>query len=400
MLPTAAQATRGHALDHMHRWVPRAGQYAKTRNYDVENHENVSRLSPYLRTRLLHERDVIDAVLSRYSTSTVEKFVQEVLWRTYWKGWLQMRPLVWADYRVAVRQELEALAGAQRDVYERACNGTTGIDCFDHWARELNTTGYLHNHARMWFASIWVFTLNLPWALGADYFLRTLLDGDPASNTLSWRWVAGLQTKGKHYVARASNIAKYTEGRFQPDGQLNERPAPLHETASYERRPIAPPPSLPEGRLGLLIHSDDCLAEEGPLAHAAFDTVAGGWRNAVARSMQYADHVAQFRIRALGDAVGRAERHFQRPAPPLDPNDWQEGALEWACRHDLDAVVCLEAPVGPWQEALAALLPCLSGRGIALIQIRRSWDETLWPLATAGFFGFWKKAQRPLKHAL
>jgi deoxyribodipyrimidine photo-lyase len=65
--------------------------------------------------------------------------------------------------------------------------------------QELVETGYLHNHARMWFASIWIFTLRLPWELGADFFLRHLLDGDAASNTLSWRWVAGLHTKGKHY---------------------------------------------------------------------------------------------------------------------------------------------------------------------------------------------------------
>ena len=61
----------------------------------------------------------------------------------------------------------------------------TGIEGFDDWARELVDTGYMHNHARMWFASIWIFTLRLPWALGADFFLRHLLDADAASNTLS-----------------------------------------------------------------------------------------------------------------------------------------------------------------------------------------------------------------------
>ena len=101
--------------------------------------------------------------------------------------------------------------------------GATGIDCFDAWARELVATGYLHNHARMWFASIWIFTLRLPWELGADFFLRHLIDGDPASNTLSWRWVAGLQTAGKTYLATAENIARFTGGRFAPQG-LATRP--------------------------------------------------------------------------------------------------------------------------------------------------------------------------------
>ncbi len=81
--------------------------------------------------------------------------------------------------------------------WEQATTGRTGLACFDAWARELLDVGYLHNPARMWFASLWIFTLELPWALGADFFLRHLLDGDPASNTLSWRWVGGLQTPGK-----------------------------------------------------------------------------------------------------------------------------------------------------------------------------------------------------------
>ena len=103
-----------------------------------------------------------------------------------------------------------------RQACELACFGQTGIECFDTWARELTTTGYLHNYARMWFASIWIFTLKLPWQLGPDFFLRHLLDGDTASNTLSWRWVAGLQTVGKTYLARAANISRYTGGRFKP----------------------------------------------------------------------------------------------------------------------------------------------------------------------------------------
>ena len=85
---------------------------------------------------------------------------------------------------------------------------------------ELRTEGWLHNHTRMWFASIWIFTLRLPWPLGAALFEHHLKDADAASNTLSWRWVAGIQTPGKHYLARAENIARYTNGRFDPRGDL------------------------------------------------------------------------------------------------------------------------------------------------------------------------------------
>ena len=100
------------------------------------------------------------------------------------------------------RAKLAANAGL-RLAFGRAVDGRTGIDGFDDWARELTATHWLHNHARMWFASIWIFTLRLPWALGADFFMRHLIDGDPASNTLSWRWVAGLHTRSKPYAARA-----------------------------------------------------------------------------------------------------------------------------------------------------------------------------------------------------
>ena len=221
--------TRTEALDRLRAFLPHAGRdYAARRNYDLPGHPHVSLLSPYLRHRLITETEVLEATLARFSLSTAEKFVQEVFWRTYWKGWLEMRPGVWVDYRTGVRAALDRVqteAGLRRD-WEAACSGDTGIDAFDHWARELTATGYMHNHARMWFASIWIFTLRLPWQLGADFFLRHLLDGDPASNTLSWRWVAGLQTRGKHYLARPGNIARYTDGRFEPVG-LNIAAGPL-----------------------------------------------------------------------------------------------------------------------------------------------------------------------------
>ena len=121
---------------------------------------------------------------------------------------------------------------------EAAEQGRTGIDCFDAWSTELRETGWLHNHVRMWFASIWMFTLRLPWELGADFFARELIDFDPASNTLSWRWVAGLHTRGKNYVARADNIARYTQGRYNPAGQLDEDPAPLSEAEPHTRKAL------------------------------------------------------------------------------------------------------------------------------------------------------------------
>lgn len=181
--------TRAAGLAALADFVASAGRtYAENRNYDhgPERRENISMLSRYLRYRLVTEEEVIAAVHARHPGEAAGKFIQEVLWRTYWKGWLQLRPAVWEDYLVDVMRIEAQLGGARRD-YERALAGNTGIDCFDAWIGELVEHGYLHNHARMWFASIWIFTLRLPWQLGAALFWRHLYDGDPASNTLSWR---------------------------------------------------------------------------------------------------------------------------------------------------------------------------------------------------------------------
>ena len=163
----------------------------------------MSRLSAALRSRLITEEEVLRRVLSVHPFPAVEKFVQEVVWRTYWKGWLELRPQVWTTYRervVWLRQN------APEPVLRRAeevAVGRSGVAVMDRFARELLTTGYLHNHARMWWASFWIHVERLPWELGANFFFRHLLDADPASNTLSWRWVAGLQTPGKVYRSDA-----------------------------------------------------------------------------------------------------------------------------------------------------------------------------------------------------
>ena len=84
----------------------------------------------------------------------------------------------------------------------------------------------------MWFASIWIFTLKLPWQLGAEFLLQHLYDGDAASNTLGWRWVAGIQTKGKNYLASEWNIKKFTNNRFQ-NIKLNENAVPILSEKNY-----------------------------------------------------------------------------------------------------------------------------------------------------------------------
>ena len=156
-----------------------------------------------------------------------------MVWRSYFKGWLEQRPTTWDSYRDGLERDFETLAIDRklRAQVQAATEARSGLACFDAWASELLETGYLHNHARMWFASIWIFTFGLPWRVGADFFLRNLLDGDPASNTLGWRWVAGLHTRGKTYAAQAWNIAQFTDGRFAPrEADLApDAPALVHE---------------------------------------------------------------------------------------------------------------------------------------------------------------------------
>lgn len=371
---------RAAGLDRLRRFVPQAGaDYARRRNHDLgrDAHEGVSQLSPWIRRRLITEEEVLAAVLGRHSARAAEKFVQEVVWRSYWKGWLEMRPSVWTAYRAGVLRALDRVAtegGLRRD-WEAACRGETGLDAFDAWARELVETGYLHNHARMWVASIWVFTLRLPWELGADFFLRHLLDGDPASNTLSWRWVAGLQTQGKTYLARASNIETYTGGRFRPEGLAPSAP-PLE---GPPHPPVGPVPCSdgidPAAPTGLLLTEEDLapgfVFEAGvrPRATAFLSRTAG------LSPLAVAPHVGAHVRGAMEDTAARwAER--------LGPVTWLGAADEiasWAAREGLTQIVTPWPCTGPVAEAL-------DGTGVR--RIVRPWDAAAWPHATHGFFRF------------
>ena len=207
--------------------------YSFKRNFDLgpKDKSNVSCLSPYISHRLITEYEVVKSVLAKFPYQKVEKYIQEIFWRVYWKGWLELRPQVWTDF-------IEDLKGLKEDDnYKKAINGETQIECFNDWVKELKENNYLHNHTRMWFASIWIFTLNLPWQKGAEFFMKHLFDGDAASNTLSWRWVAGLQTKGKHYVAQSWNISKFTNNKYK-NVKLNENALPVTDKREYKLNPL------------------------------------------------------------------------------------------------------------------------------------------------------------------
>ena len=227
------EASKAAALNRLNNFVEKnLSEYSKLRNFDFgpEKRTNISGLSPYITHGVINEKEVIEKSLSKFSFSKNEKFIQEVLWRTYWKGWLELRPNVWTDYVAELNKIREEYKDNQN--YKNAINGKTNIECFNYWVTELKENNYLHNHTRMWFASIWIFTLELPWQLGAEFFMQHLYDGDSASNTLGWRWVAGIQTQGKHYLASEWNIKKFTNNRFN-NIKLNETAPPKVSEKTY-----------------------------------------------------------------------------------------------------------------------------------------------------------------------
>ena len=227
------EASKAAALNRLNNFVEQnLSEYSKLRNFDFgpEKRSNISGLSPYITHGVINEKEVIEKSLSKFSFSKNEKFIQEVLWRTYWKGWLELRPNVWTDYVAELNKIREEYKDNQN--YKNAIDGKTNIECFNYWVTELKENNYLHNHTRMWFASIWIFTLELPWQLGAEFFMQHLYDGDSASNTLGWRWVAGIQTQGKHYLASEWNIKKFTNNRFN-NIKLNETAPPKVSEKTY-----------------------------------------------------------------------------------------------------------------------------------------------------------------------
>ena len=367
-------ATRKEALCQLQNFVAVSGRYSRDRNHVIPGHENVSCLSAAIRHRLVTEWEVASAPLSRYAASTVEKFTQEVYWRSYWKGWLSMRPEVWQDYLAEIEEHPDT---------ESVRRGEGPVEVMNGFARELTETGYLHNHARMWFAAYWVHVARLPWQLGARFFQDHLLDFDPASNTLSWRWVAGLQTPGKTYLPRRGNIEKYLHpDLLRPGGlELLENPSALLPQGLNKppvTRPDLPENSFPEGNPVLWIHGEDLTPEHSllgalkPSRIIVTDDLPG--TSALQRD---------WLTRALDDAAARAEKHFGVPVE-------RAGELaKWAGENHVSEVVALRPEVGPLHDRL----PSIKAAGVDLRLIVRPEDRYLRSLATAGFFGFWKKLQ-------
>ena len=373
-----------------------------------QGYGNVSKLSAALRHRLITEDEIIHGTLTHYSFAGAEKWLQEVCWRRYWKGWLEMRPQVWTNWRARVRELRETLPREVLEKVEAVESGHSGVACMDLFARELIKTGYLHNHARMWWASFWIHAEGLPWELGADFFYRHLPDADPASNTLSWRWVAGMQTPGKTYIVRLSNLEKHADPALLSDRSGSHRIADGAVQRSlqqdYADTSIH---SLPEfsaalparsGRVGLWLHADDLAPETGPLADLAPDTIAAFTS---ARLYDEPYRLAENRIAALravvSDGIARAASHYRCPAQLSEVDDTGAAIVAWARSEQLAEIVAFAPNVGPVGEVGPRLSEHLARRAIRLTLIQRESDTHAFRLASAGFFPFWEKMSAHLR---
>ncbi|MEM7208615.1 MAG: FAD-binding domain-containing protein [Pseudomonadota bacterium] len=375
--------SREAALERLNAFLPSAGRnYATRRNYDYGdfNKNHVSGLSPWIRCGLISEEEVLTAILDTHSASAAEKFIMEVCWRGYFKGWLEHRPQVWKDYQHQSDRLLKEFNSDRR--YLSAINGHTGIRCFDEWVHELIETAYLHNHARMWFASIWIFTLKLPWQLGAKFFMHHLLDGDPAANTLSWRWVAGLHTRGKNYLANADNISKFTDGRFDRVVGLAAQAAALNEEQVYEKSPISFVTEVTANPNILIITEECCHAQmivntdNTQMVFGLLDTSGGVTKR-----------VQEFR----NQAVGENSRHIADTIGVPHRSGSIQDLLSFLPELSITEVLSVAAPLGQTRDVLRRLDNKLRAQNMRLRLQHRPYDRLVWPHASAGFFKLKKK---------
>jgi len=363
--------SRATAIENLNKFVEQnLFEYSRLRNYDYgpNNRSNISCLSPYITHGVISELEVIKKSLSKFSFSKNEKFIQEILWRTYWKGWLELRPNVWTDYLNELKKIHEEFK--DNDDYKNAIEGNTNIECFNEWVNELKENNYLHNHARMWFASIWIFTLELPWQLGAELFMQHLYDGDAASNTLGWRWVAGIQTQGKNYLASEWNIKKFTNNRFS-NIKLNENAPPKisEKTYSIIKRNFDNPQNIEDKNL--LIFDNNLSFEITDFQNYKFKKVYLISNKNENRSIKLSDKVLKFKSLLIND---------------------QEQRLK---TNSIDCEVIDMSEVKDINENIIALYPTvgenldyLNSNNLKLDFLYRKLDQYSWQYCNKGFFNF------------
>ena len=353
--------------------------YASKRNFDLgPPHPNVSKLSPYIKRRFLSEKEILEIIFPKYSLNLVDKFVQEIFWRTYWRGWLEFHPKVYSEFEKNIKQ------------YE--IPKKTGIECFDHWTEELLDTGYLHNHARMWYASIWIFTLKRSWEEGAKFFSDYLIDWCPASNTLGWRWVAGLQTIGKNYIARSENIKTFTNNKFYPENQLNETSSPIHSEINLNEHIISKIQydevnikNLDKSNLGLVLTNNDLSLHK--LINKNTD--------------HFAKCLFYMKSKSKSILVNNFEKdlflNVLEDIPDCEFISSFDKLVIWAKSKKLRNLIVPFETVGNEILNNEDLQSRLKSQNINCIFFLRNWDKRAFPYTKKGFFPFKKKIPELLR---
>jgi deoxyribodipyrimidine photo-lyase len=394
--------TRAAGLAVMNPFIPAMGdQYADCRNYNYgpKKHLSVSVLSPYLRRRLVTEVEAVTVALDAHGPVDAAKFVQEVIWRGYFKGWLEQRPQVWDNYVNGLNIDLVSLKRdccLPRDI-ALAESGETKLDYFNAWVNKLIETGYLHNHARMWFASIWIFTLAFPWHLGTGFFYRHLLDGDAESNTLNWRWAAGLHARGKPYPARTENIATFTAGRFRPRNlDLAVVTHGLEATGPGGLPPLLQLRNIDslksELSTALLLTDEDCRIEDFNFSGINICAKATLWCTQLRSPRIVSETVLLFENGALNDTAIRLN-----VIPTCLTTNHPQDLLNWAAKAGAKQIFTPFITRGPLRDWMDRASPLLAQHGITFCEQRHDWDEAIWPYATAGFFRVKKQIPRILE---
>jgi deoxyribodipyrimidine photo-lyase len=197
--------------------------YARSRNF---LNGAVTYLSAYIRYGVLSLAEVRDAVLKSIpDTEADNKLITELAWRDYWQRlYVVLGDRIWQD-----QEPYKTGFAAQyyhSDLPEDIATGQTGMVCIDQFSDQLRSTGYLHNHIRMWLAAYIVHWRRVQWQAGARWFLEHLLDGDPASNNLSWQWVASTFSH-KPYFFNRENLERYSQGQYC-------RSCPLYGCCDFE----------------------------------------------------------------------------------------------------------------------------------------------------------------------
>ena len=211
--------------------------YARSRNH-LEG--AVTRLSPYLTHGFLTLPKVLRSVLQHHPLDMQHKFVFELGWREYFHHvWQHEGDAIFASLHEGPLPD----AAYARELPADIRRGATGVPAIDEAVRELYATGWLHNHARMWLASYVVHLRKVHWRTGADWLYGHLLDGDLASNHLSWQWVAGTGSH-KPYLFNAENVARYAPEPWHSPGSVVDRSYEALDAIARSAR------AVPGGRSG------------------------------------------------------------------------------------------------------------------------------------------------------